>query len=150
MNYKEHCAALECEIVGYRCVLEAIKLGSAAQRNVPLYRICEKTLLEPGGAAIATEVSLIRVLETIVRRHGECAHHYTEVEAEYQLMKLDMASPALLKESEETLGQLVALAQKMEAELIECLRALDKHRAGEQARQKLAYGPKLVIPGVSL
>lgn len=132
MNFKEHCKELENEIVGYRAVLEAIKLGASQQRQTALYNLCVRALQEPAGAAVAYEFAMLRAIEALTRQQVEVAFAYIMAQKE------DATPTQLMKIEDE--------AANLDTKVRECLGALDTHRKNELTRRGIQATTKIILP----
>jgi hypothetical protein len=79
-KYQQKVTELEAEIVGYRLVLESIRMiarqaGATHQEMPPgpLFQLVCKVLQEKDGSEIQTEFTLLRMLESGMRRENDLA-----------------------------------------------------------------------------
>lgn len=75
-KYQQRVADLEGEVVGYRMVLEAIKLVAVPGKPMPpgpLYNLVCKTLQEKDGSELQAEFTFLRLLESGLRHENQLA-----------------------------------------------------------------------------
>ncbi len=69
-KHKDRIEVLEAEVVGYRFILENIRMIARMGKPVapgPLFNLCNKAMTEPDGLQIQNEFTFLRLLEANLR-----------------------------------------------------------------------------------
>lgn len=97
MNHKDRVHELEAEIVGYRVVIESVRLMCRMRPSidsVPLYNLCQRALSESAGSEVAQEFSFLRALEAI-SREGQLLAENSPLDSEDSEWQQRMAAVVL-------------------------------------------------------